>query len=126
MDGGPARAYSIAMVPLRLRAIALVAAYAVALQGLLSAFAPAAVAARADFAVLCSQQAAGETDQSGDHDRRLCATACVMHGAAAAPMPPVVAVPAFIVQAAGVTVSDSGPLKPLWRSAQAARAPPSV
>ena len=55
MDDGSASAYSLPMGrPYRLRIIALIAAYAVALQGLLSAFTPMAVAL--PVGVLCSGQ----------------------------------------------------------------------
>jgi hypothetical protein len=124
MDDIPARAYSIAMVPLRRRVIALAAAYAVALQGLLAAFAPVAVA-WPDTALLCSQQIAGGPAKSGGHDERLCAAACAMHGAAAAAPPDVVA-PSFAVQAGAEPLPSSIQLGPLWRSAQTARAPPST
>jgi hypothetical protein len=125
MDDIPARAYSIAMVPLRRRVIALAAAYAVALQGLLVAFAPVAVA-WPDTALLCSQQIAGGPAKSGGHDERLCAAACVMHGASAAATSPDVAAPCVAVQAADEPVPGSTRLGPLWRSAQTARAPPST
>jgi hypothetical protein len=125
MDGGRGTAYSIGMVPLRLRVIALVAAYAVALQGLLAAFSPG-VAAWSDLTLLCSQQASGDPAGSGGHDEPLCKAACVMHGAAAAPSAPDVAVPGFVLHAAAGPVSASTPDKPLWRNAPTARAPPSV
>jgi len=116
------------MVPLRLRLVALVAAYAVALQGLLTAFAPIAAAgpqATLQAGLLCSLQIAGEPAQSGGHDERLCAAACVMHGAAAAPSPPDVGAPGFAVQPVSNTPTVAA-LKPLWRSAPSARAPPFI
>jgi hypothetical protein len=125
MDDGPVRAYSIAMVPLRRRVIALAAAYAVALQGLLAAFAPAAVA-WPDTSLLCSQQIAVEPAKSDGHDERLCAAACVMHGAAAAASPPEIVAARFAVPTAAEQVPSSIRLGPLWRSAQTARAPPSI
>ncbi len=125
MDDNPARAYSIAMVPLRRRVIALAAAYAVALQGLLTAFTPVAVA-WTDTGLLCSPSIAGEPAKSGGHDERLCAAACVMHGAAATAVPPDVAAPCHSVRTADGVAPGSTRLGPLWRSAQGARAPPST
>ncbi len=97
MDGFAGKAYRKGMIPARPRraclrraAIGLVAAYALALQALLSAFAPvAAVASGALPGVLCSGAAvlSGEpapaAPGSSSHD---CA-ACVMPGCGAAPLP---------------------------------------
>ena len=80
--------------PLRRRAVSLVAAYAVALQALISAFVPVAFAASADpFAVLCSHS---DTDRPGHPAQRdlPCAAICAAmgHGVAGA-------VPADVVTA---------------------------
>ncbi len=68
MDDGSTSAYSLPMGRLlRLRIIALAAAYAVALQGLLSAFTPVAVAL--PVGVLCSGQILDETTVPAPHER---------------------------------------------------------
>ena len=78
--------------PLRRRAVSLVAAYAVALQALISAFVPVALAASADpLAVLCSHN---DTDRPGHPAQHSvpCAAICAAmgHGIAGAVPPDVV------------------------------------
>ena len=124
MDDGSATAYSLAMDrPFRLRAIALIAAYAVALQGLLSAFAPMAVALPAG--VLCSGQALDEPAAPGSHEPA-CASACAMLGGAAAPPPPDAVIGRQIAGAAPELFPPPAPLAAAPRGLQAARAPPFV
>ena len=80
--------------PLRRRAVSLIAAYAVALQALISAFVPVAFAASADpFAVLCSHN---DTGSPAQHDLPCAAICAAMgHGVAGA-------VPADVVVAIAV------------------------
>lgn len=126
MDGSAATAYrSKLMRPDRLRTatIALVAAYAVALQGLLAAF---VIPAGAGFhpAVLCSGERIDRPDAPASHEPS-CATACAMLGAVAAPPPPDVALAALLVRAPE-PVPAVRPAVPPQRSPHSARAPPSV
>jgi hypothetical protein len=75
---------------LRLRLVSLIAAYALALQGLLSAFAPMqATAAQSSLAVVCLG-AGGErgTDQPAGHDPTpWCPASCPMPGCGAGFVP---------------------------------------
>lgn len=124
MDDGSASAYRLAMGrPLRLRIIALIAAYAVALQGLLSAFAPIAVALPAG--VLCSGQTLDEPAAPATHEMS-CTSACAMLGAAAAPPQPDVVISRQVVDVALGSVPAPARLAAEPRGLQAARAPPSV
>ncbi len=80
--------------PVRRRIVAIVAAYAVALQALLAAFVPAGPAALAGrFAVLCSHDAAADgTGPPSQHDLP-CAAACAAMGhGVSGPAPPGVVV----------------------------------
>jgi hypothetical protein len=74
----------------RRRATALVAAYALALHGLLLAFGPAAaVAAGTSFAELCVHDGGGTTGDPSAPAGERCAALCAALGhGAAAPMPP--------------------------------------
>ena len=80
--------------PLRLRVIALAAAYAVALQGLLAAFVPVVMATPAG--ILCSGEATTDPGVPADHGPS-CASACAMLGGPAGPLPPGVALPPGVV-----------------------------
>lgn len=74
-------------------AIALAAAYAVALQMLLVAFVPAAPAFSASpFAALCSHDAADGTGQPPQHDRPCAALCAALGQGIAGPVPPGVVV----------------------------------
>ena len=108
---------------LRLRVIALVAAYAVALQGLLAAFSP--VAAAWPAGVLCSGQSMDEPVAPVSHEPS-CTNACVMLGAAAAPPPPQVVIAETF--AAAVQDVPLFPAPPVGapKGLQTARAPPFV
>ena len=108
---------------LRLKAIALIAAYAVAMQGLLSAFVPVAVAL--PVGVLCSDQTMDGPAVPAGHDPS-CTSACAMLGAAAAPPPPDIAIAGAFVRPAHEAVPTSAPSVAALRGLQAARAPPLV
>ena len=123
MDDGSASAYSLAMGLLRLRIIALTAAYAVALQGLLSAFAPMAVALPAG--VLCSGQTLDDPAAPANHEMS-CTSACAVLGAAAAPPPPNVVISRQVVDVTLGSVAAPARLAAEPRGLQTARAPPSV
>ena len=77
----------------RRRTIALVAAYALALQGLFAAFVPVATdAVSGSFAVLCSHDAGEGSGQPAQHDLPCAAICAAMgHGIAGAVPPDVVA-----------------------------------
>ena len=83
--------------PFRRRTIALVAAYAVALQTLLSAFVPAALAT--PFAVLCSHDAGGGSGQPAQHDLPCAALCAAMGHGIAGPVPAGVVVAMAVPQA---------------------------
>jgi hypothetical protein len=124
MDDGSASAYSLPMGrPFRLRIIALIAAYAVALQGLLSAFTPMAVAL--PVGVLCSGQTLDEPSAPVNHEPA-CASACVMLGSIVAPPPPNVVIDRQIATATLELFPSSAPCAAAPRGLQTARAPPSV
>jgi hypothetical protein len=72
----------------RRRTVALVAAYAVALQALLSAFVPIALAASVDpFASLCSHQDGPVPVQPSRHDAPCAALCAAMAQSALGPLP---------------------------------------
>lgn len=108
--------------PFRLRAIALLAAYAVALQGLFAAFAPVAVALPSG--VLCSGATVDVPAVPPDHEPG-CSSACVMLGAATAPRPPDVAI-GQPVAGPVESIPFAAPLAAAPRGLPTARAPPSV
>ena len=116
--------------PLRRRAIALAAAYAVALQALLSAFAPVALANPANpadpFAVLCSHDAAGGTGQPAQHDLPCAAICAAMgHGIAGAVPPDVfAAIAALYVVTAVVPLSNWISPPAVFTDTHAPRGPP--
>ena len=110
VDACSGRAYRSAMDSgrFRRRTIALVAAYAVALQTLFAAFVPVALAASAGpFAVLCSHDADG-TGQPAQHDLPCAALCAAMGHGVAGPVPPdiVVAIAVPHAIAALAPVSD--------------------
>jgi len=73
------------MRPFRFRIVALIAAYAVALHTLLTAFAVVMPAGTAHVAELCAGVSAGDSSVPlGGHDAA-CAMACAMLGGATAP-----------------------------------------
>ena len=86
--------------PFRRPAIALVAAYAVALQTLLAAFVPAAPALPAGpSAVLCSHDAADGTGRPAQHDLPCAALCAAMGQGIAGPVPPGVVAAIAVPQA---------------------------
>ena len=91
--------------PLRRPAVALVAAYAVALQALLTAFIPSVPAALTDpFAVLCSQDKTHGTGQPAHHDAPCAAICAAMGQGIAGAVPPDVVV--VIVVPHAVTAAE--------------------
>ncbi len=106
----------------RIRAIALVAAYALALQGLLLAFVPVVMAFPGE---LCSGETIDSPAAPAGHNGS-CASACVMLGAAAAPPPPDTVVPVRIAVQISNFVPNPAPLKAAPHGPQTARAPPTV
>lgn len=90
-----ARAYRWAMdsARLRCRAVALIAAYAVAMQALLSAFVPVVPAVLADpLAVLCSRDAGDGSGYPAQHDLPCAAVCAALGHGVAGPLPPDVAI----------------------------------
>lgn len=108
--------------PFRLRAIALIAAYAVALQGLLAAFVPVAVVLPST--VLCSGQMMDGPAEPAGHEPS-CASACAMFGGMTGP-PPDVAVAAQLGRRGHELSWSAAPPVAAQRSPQTARAPPLV
>jgi hypothetical protein len=112
--------------PVRRQAIALVAAYAVALQMLFAAFVPLSLATMADgFAVLCSH----DTDGSGppaQHDLPCAAMCAAMGQGFAAPLPAAMAVSVEARQplAALIPASDWVPPQITACDSHAPRGPP--
>ena len=112
--------------PARHRTVALVAAYAVALQMLLAAFVPVSLTVPADgFTVLCSHDADG-TGQPAQHDPP-CAAMCAAIGQGIAGALPTatavsVAVPSSI--AALIPASDWVPPQVAATDSHAPRGPP--
>jgi hypothetical protein len=81
-------AYRLAMEPglFRRRTVALIAAYAVALQMLLPGFVP--MASAADLAVICSHDRGDGSGQPARHDLPCAALCAAMAQAGAGPLPP--------------------------------------
>lgn len=125
MDGSRRPAYRNAMTrgTLRIRAIALAAAYAVALQGLLAAFVPVAIALPSG--VLCSGQIVDDPASPAGHEPS-CASACAMLSTAAAPPPPDAVAAFHAVARAHDTPPFEVPFAAIPRGPQTARAPPAV
>jgi hypothetical protein len=109
--------------PFRLRAIALIAAYAVALQGLLAAYVP--VAAALPSAVLCSGQMMDGPAEPAGHEPS-CASACAMLGGITGPLPPDVVVAAALASPGHELSLSAAALVAVQRGPQTARAPPLV
>jgi hypothetical protein len=76
----------------RRRTVALIAAYAVALQTLFSAFAPMAVVASGSFAVLCTHDDSDGNGPPGQHELPCAALCAAMAQGVAGPVPPGVVV----------------------------------
>jgi len=119
------------MVKVRLRrqTIALIAAYAVALQGLLLSFVPLAPAAlTGPFAILCSHDAVDGPGQPAKHDLP-CAALCAALGyGVTGPLPPAVTTLAaeFRMFQAVVPTSPWTPPRIARTEPHAARGPPIV
>ena len=112
--------------PVGRRTIALVAAYAVALQTLLAAFVPVGLAAPADsFAALCSHDADGPL-QPAQHDPPCAAICAAMGQGIAGPLPTgmVVSVAAQSPIAAFIPASDWVPPLIAATDSHAPRGPP--
>ena len=112
--------------PVRRRIVALVAAYAVALQTLLVAFMPVALAVPADsFAVLCSHDADG-SGQPAQHDPPCAAMCAAMGQGIAGPLPSAMAVSVAVPQsiAALIPASDWVPPQIAATDSHAPRGPP--
>ncbi len=125
MDGFPVPSYRRIMTRgiFRIRAIALAAAYALALQGLLAAFVPVALALPGE---LCSGQSIDGPAAPSSHESS-CASACVLLGGASAPPPPdIVAAVRVAVRAANTIFFGAVLLTAAPRGPQTARAPPIV
>ena len=125
MDGRAPAAYRQAMIrgKFQLSAIALVAAYVLALQGLLSAFVP--VAAALPRGALCSGQAVDGPANAPRHEPS-CTLTCAMLGGVAALLPPDVTVAAQRLQTAREAIPTVALLAAAPRGLQTARAPPSL
>ena len=124
VDGRAPGAYRHAMIrgKFRLKAIALVAAYALALQGLLAAFTP--VAAALPSGGLCPGQVSDGSADAPNHEPA-CTAACTMLGSSAAPSPPGVVI-AMRDEAAREAIPTAAPFVAAPLGLQTARAPPSV
>lgn len=112
--------------PVRRRTVALVAAYAVALQTLLAAFVPVALAIPADaFAVLCSHDANGP-DQPAKHDPPCAAMCAAMGHGIAGPLPTAMAVSAAMPQSIAAPIPDTDWVPPpiAATNSHAPRGPP--
>ena len=112
--------------PARRRTVALVAAYAVALQTLLTAFVPVALAAPGDsFAVLCSHDADGPGQQA-QHDLPCAAMCAAMGQGIAGSLPSAMAVSVVIPHSIVALVPASDWVPPLiaTTASQAPRGPP--
>jgi hypothetical protein len=108
---------------LRRKALALIAAYALALQGLWSAYVPVAVALPA--AALCSGQMVDEPGAPVGHEPP-CSSACVMLGAAATPALPDTIIARTFERRGHEMMPVAPPRGAAPRGLQTARAPPSV
>lgn len=114
----------------RRRIVALVAAYAVALQALLSAFVPMAAAMPADpWAVLCSHDGGeGRGQQPANHDMPCAAMCAAMAQGVSGPLPPVVAAIASPPQTFAEIAAAGDGIHPriVWIDSHAPRGPPSA
>jgi hypothetical protein len=111
----------------RCRAVALIVAYAVAMQALLSAFVPVfSATSAAPFAVLCSRDGADGSGQPLQHDLPCAAMCAALAQGVAGPLPPdiVVAVVKPHSVLAPAPESEWVPPRVAIRGPQAPRAPP--
>jgi len=112
--------------PVRRRTVALVAAYAVALQTLLVAFVPVGLAVPADaFAVLCAHDTDGP-GQPAQHDPHCAAMCAAMGQGIAGPLPTGMAI-SVVVQsptAMRIPASDWVPPQIATTDSHAPRGPP--
>jgi hypothetical protein len=104
---------------LRLKAISLAVAYAVALEGLFAAFVPIAMAE--PFGALCSGERLGGPATSHEPS---CSSACAMLGGAGAPLPPGFVISAPLARTAHALRLFDAALNIAPKGPQAARAPP--
>jgi hypothetical protein len=107
--------------------VALIAAYAVALQALLSSFVAATPAVLANpFAILCSHDSSGGTGQPVSHDLPCTALCAALGHAVTGPLPPAVSVAMASAQviAAVVPDGDRTVARRAVRSPQLTRGPP--
>ena len=112
---------------LRYQAVALIAAYAVALQALLSSFLPVVPAIPGTaLAVLCSHDGADGSGQPARHDRPCAAICAALGHGVAGPLPPDIVVAVAAPQAMVALSPVDGWVTPRLtiRGPQAARAPP--
>jgi hypothetical protein len=109
--------------------VAMIAAYAVALQALLSGWLPAAPAVLANdnpFAVICSHDAAGGTGQPASHDLPCAAICAALGHAVAGPLPLAVSVAmgsARVLSAVAPDIERTAPHRSA-RNPQIPRGPP--
>ncbi len=111
----------------RCRAVALIVAYAVAMQALLSAFVPVfSATSAAPFAVLCSRDSADGSGQPLQHDLPCAAMCAALAQGVAGPLPPdivgAVVKPHSVL--APAPESEWVPPRVAFRGPQAPRAPP--
>jgi len=111
----------------RRRTIALISAYAMALQTLFAAFVPPALADRPGLlALLCSHDADGPGQPAARHDLPCVALCAAMGHGVAGPVPPDVAA-AFVAQRASAATGSVDPWVPpriVLTGTHAARGPP--
>ena len=111
----------------RCRAVALIAAYAVAMQTLLSAIVPLAPAILNDrLAVLCTQDGGGAGGDPARHDLPCAAVCAALGHGVAGPLPPAIAIAVTAPQvvAARVSRGDWVPPHLALRGPQSPRGPP--
>jgi hypothetical protein len=108
------------------RTVALIAAYAVVLQALLSGLVPAVPLAVAPFGILCSHDANGGTGQPAEHELPCAAICAALGHGIAGPLPPTIHVvpgPAYAI-ATLAPASDWVAPRLAVRSPQYPRGPP--
>ena len=112
--------------PVRRRAVALVAAYAVALQTLLAAFVPMSFAVPADaFAALCSHDA-NDPGQPAQHNPPCAAMCAAMGQGIAGPLPTAIALSVAVPSSMAALIPASGWVPPqiAVTNSHAPRGPP--
>lgn len=122
-----ARTIDTAMDSARRSTVALIAAYAVALQALLSGLIPVTPAVLANpFAVLCSHDGAGGTGQPAPHDLPCTAICAALGHAVAGPLPPAVSIALASAEVIAAVVPDGDwtVSRRATRSPQLTRGPP--